>query len=212
MKNGGGVRRLQPLPADPRSGRSPARRLLGRTVRAVAMSTVDDLDPGSDREIRRRRTRYTTTTAVLTVLMVLGVADVLGWIPAYGVSEDTVRAAGGGYELAVRYGRVSRPALATPFEITVTRAGGFGGPVTLAVDQRYLELWDENGLVPAPSAERSRGDWVVWEFDPPDGETLTVWYDARIEPAAQSGRDGAVAVLEDDEAVVAVTFATRVMP
>ena len=63
-------------------------------------------------------------------------------------------------------------------------------------------MWDENGLVPAPSAETTRGEWVEWEFDPPDGDELTVFYDARIEPAAQSGRSGEVAVLEDGVPVV----------
>ena len=134
--------------------------------------------------------------------MALGVVDALGWWDTYGVGDATVRATGGGYDLAVRYPTVSRPALASPFEIIVTRAGGFDGPITLAVDQAYIEMWDENGLVPAPAAETSRGDLIEWEFDPPSGDTLTIWYDARIEPAAQSGRDGSVAVLEDGEIVV----------
>ena len=51
-----------------------------------------------------------------------------------------------------------------------------------------------------------------WEFDPPPGDTLAIAYDARIEPAAQSGRDGTVAVLEDDRPVVHVEFHTAVRP
>ena len=31
-----------------------------------------------------------------------------------------------------------------------TSTGGFDGPVRIAVDQEYLRMWDENGLVPAP--------------------------------------------------------------
>ena len=108
---------------------------------------------------------------------------------------------------------MSRPALATPFDIEVHQPGGFDGPVRIAVDQEYLRMWDENGLVPAPSAETVMGPWVVWEFDPPIGDTLLVSYDARIEPAAQQGRSGAVAVLDDDDAVVVqVDFTTRVWP
>jgi hypothetical protein len=57
------------------------------------------------------------------------------------------------------------------------------------------------------------GHWIVWEFDPPVGDTLLVTYDARIEPAAQSGRSGEVAVLAADDAVLTeVSFTTRVMP
>jgi hypothetical protein len=39
-----------------------------------------------------------------------------------------------------------------------------------------------------------------------------VYYDARIEPAQQSGRGGAVAVFEDDVPVVEVDFYTEVRP
>ena len=110
------------------------------------------------------------------------------------------------------HGTVSRPALATPFEIFVTRPGGFEGPVTVVVDRAYLGMWDENGLLPAPAAETTRDEWVEWEFDPPAGDTLSIVYDGRIEPGAQSGRDGAVGIVEDDEIVVAVDFHTAVRP
>jgi hypothetical protein len=178
----------------------------------VAISTVDGLQAAPRRELRNRRWRYGTTTFVLTALMALGVVDALGWFDTYGVDDDTVRASGGGYDLAVRYGTVTRPALATPFEIVVSRDGGFSAPVTILVDRAYLAMWDENGLVPAPSAETARDEWVEWEFDAPTGDTLTVWYDARIEPGAQSGRDGSVAVLDDGQPVVTVEFSTKVLP
>jgi hypothetical protein len=151
-------------------------------------------------------------SAFLTAVMVVGLIDAFGWADTYGVDTDHVEASGGGYDLSVRYGTVSRPALATPFEITVTRSEGFDQPVTLAVDSSYLEMWDENGLVPAPSAETTRGEFVEWEFDPPAGTELSVFYDARIEPAAQSGRGGSVAVLEDGSPVVSVEFHTKVLP
>jgi hypothetical protein len=185
---------------------------LASTVRRVGISTVDDLQVEGDQELRHRRWRYGLTTLVLSALMALGLVGVLGWWDTYGVEDATVQASGGGYDLSVRYGAVSRPALATPFEIIVRRDGGFSGPITLLVDRTYLEMWDENGLVPAPSAETARGDWVEWEFDPPSGDTLTVWYDARIEPGAQSGRDGSVAVVDDGQPVATVDFSTRVLP
>lgn len=86
----------------------------------------------------------------------------------YGVfavaSPSSRRATGGGYQLEVRHAPTSRPAPATPFDITVRRPGGFDGPVTVAVTAEYLRMWDENGLVPAPSAETTDGEWVVWEL------------------------------------------------
>lgn len=180
---------------------------------ADGISTIGGLDPDADRQHWSRRALYTTTTVVLTVIVGLAVVDGLGWLDVYGVDTATASARGGGYHLEVRYGAVSRPALATPFEITVTRPGGFEEPVTIAVDRAYLAIWDENGLAPAPSAETVDGEWVLWKFDPPVGETLTVTYDARIEPAQQSGRTGRVAVLDaDGRPVVEAEFHTRVMP
>lgn len=189
--------------------RAGAHRAVYRST--VAISTVDGLETVPERELGRRRVHYAVTTLVLTALIVLGVADAFG-VDVYGVDDGTVAASGGGYELAVRYGTVSRPGLATPFEITVRRADGFSGPVTLEVDRSYLAMWDENGLVPAPSAETTSDEWVRWQFEPPVGDTLTVWYDGRIEPAAQSGRDGAVAVLDGGRPVATVDFYTRVLP
>lgn len=170
--------------------------------------------PESASVVRRRRILYGVTSFVLTLLVGLAVIDALGLVDAYGVDTEHVSATGSGYELDVRYGTVSRPALATPFEITVRRPGGFDGPVTLAVALDYLAMWDENGVDPDPAAATTDENYVYWEFDPPPaGDTLVVSYDARIEPAVQSGTSGEVAIVSDDGAhVVSVQFHTRVLP
>jgi hypothetical protein len=175
-----------------------------------ATSTLAGTEPSG---LGTRRRGYAVTTFFLSVLMLLVAVDSLESAAIFGVDSDTVEASESGIDLAVTYGKVSRPALATPFDIEVHQPGGFDGPVRVAVDQEYLRMWDENGLVPAPSAETVMGSWVVWEFDPPIGDTLLVSYDARIEPAAQEGRSGAVALLDDDDAVIVqVDFTTRVWP
>jgi hypothetical protein len=162
----------------------------------------------------KRRLAYRATAAALTLLVAAAVVDATGAVDVYGPDTSTVRDRGGGFDLAVRYGTVSRPALSTPFEITVTRAGGFDDePVHIAVLADYLLMWDLNGIVPAPAAEVAQGDWVVWEMDPPPtGDVLHVVYEARVEPGEQSGRDGEVAILVDDEPVASVTFETRLRP
>jgi hypothetical protein len=180
---------------------------------------VDVLDPlvepdsaEATLDLRRRRVLYGLTSLALAVAVGLGVLDAVGATETYGVATAHVSAEGGGYALDVRYGKVSRPALATPLEIVVRRPGGFDGPVTVAIDRAYLAIWDENGVSPAPSSETTMGPWLVWELDPPVGEELTVTFDGRIEPGAQQGAPAAVAVLEDDVPVVEVAFRTRVLP
>ena len=178
----------------------------------VGISTVDGLRTEAEGRRPKRFWLHAASTAALSLLIGLAVLDGVGLVDLFGVDTTRVRASGGGYDLEVRYGTVSRPALATPFEIVVTRPRGFDRPIKVAVSSSYLAMWDENGVVPSPAAETSAGRWVVWEFDPPLGDVLTVVYDGRIEPSAQSGRDGMVAVLEDDEPVVQVHFHTAVRP
>lgn len=181
-----------------------------------ALSTTEGLpggdDPALDDNLRRRRALYTVTSFVLALLMLLAVIDALSLADTYGIDTAHARASGGGYDLDVRYSTVSRGALATPFEIHVRRPGGFDGPVTIAVSHEYMKLWDENGFYPTPSSETTMGPWLLWEFDRPEGDTLHFSYDGRIEPAAQRGRAGRVAVVEDATPVVEVSFRTRVLP
>ena len=167
----------------------------------------------AETDLGPRRLGYTLTSVCLAALLGLATVDGVTGVAVFGVDSATIHASGAGVELAVTYGEVSRPAIATPFDIRVEQAEGFDGPVRIAVDQEYLRMWDENGLVPAPAEESIMGDWVVWEFEPPTGTSMLVSYDARIEPAAQEGRSGSVAVLdEDDRILVQVDFTTRLMP
>ena len=181
-------------------------------------STVDacvDLDVTTGQRVPGgRRWVYRLTAAVLTIVVGLAVVDASGDVAIYGVESRHVRASGGGYELDVHYPTVSRPALASPFQIRVRQPGGFDGDVTIAIELDYLRLWDENGLNPAPTDETTSGDLLVWTYPPPGhGDVLTIDYDARIEPAAQRGRSGSVSLLDEDGSrLVSVSFSTRVLP
>jgi hypothetical protein len=185
---------------------------------APAIGTFDPavrVDQPEGRSVgRKRRVLYGVTTALLSLLLGAAIVDGLGAADIYGVDSATTTATAGGTTLEVRHGTVSRPGLATPFDITVRRAGGFDAPVRIAVDSAYLAMWDENGLDPQPTAETQDESVVMWEFDPPEsGETLVVSFDARIEPAVQRGASGHVALLDDDGSeVIRVRFSTRILP
>jgi hypothetical protein len=164
--------------------------------------------------LSRRRTGYAITAILLSALVGAAVVDAIAPFGVYGVDSDTVSASSGGFELEVRYGEVSRPALATPFDIVVRREGGFDGDqVTVAVLSSYLAMWDANGLGPSPAEETADNTTTFWTFDTPDADTLRISFDGRIEPAAQNGEHGRVAVVDDDGTeLVAVEFDTRVLP
>jgi hypothetical protein len=156
--------------------------------------------------VSRARAARRIGIGVLMSFLLLGATNV------FGVRSQTVSASGGGYELTVTYAAVSRPGLATPWDVEVRHPGGFDGPITIATSGHYLGMFDENGLDPDPSSSTATGDLVIWEFEPPSGETLRVSFDARLEPAVQVGRVGETSVLEDGRGVVRVEYTTRVMP
>lgn len=162
--------------------------------------------------IGRRRLLHRCVGGLLALLMVLAVLDGLDAVNTLGPDEGHASASGGGFELAVEFPSLTRPALASVFRIAVRREGGFDEPVQVAVSRSYLEAWDLNGVLPGPAAESSLEEWVVWEFEPPPGDELLVTYEARIEPGEQTSVPGAVAVLVEDEPVAEVRFTTVMRP
>jgi hypothetical protein len=156
--------------------------------------------------VRRARILRRLFMGALYVFLAVGLT---GW---FGVRSRTTTADGGGYELTVTYGQVSRGGLATPWSFEVHRPGGFDGPITISTTSSYLDLFDENGFDPEPSSERATPDTVIWEFEPPDGDTLGVSLDARLEPGVQWGRSGETSVLVDGKPVVTAKYKTWVLP
>lgn len=136
----------------------------------------------------------------------------LGLVGALGVRTSTESASGGGYRLAVEHARIARTGLDVPWSVRVDNPDGFDGDITLAVTSRYFEIFETQGLDPAPSEETADGTWRYWTFSPPPGTTFTVDFDAYIQPSAQRGRSGTVAVLVDGEPVVSVDFTTSLLP
>jgi hypothetical protein len=155
---------------------------------------------------RRARTVRRTFLTLLAAFIALGAAG------RFGVRTATVTASGGGYELAVTYGQVTRPGLPTPWSFTLRHPGGFEGPVTVATTNRYLEMFDENGFDPQPTSSTATELYLIWEFEPPPGDTLAVSLDARLEPSVHWARSGETAVLENGRRVVVVRYRTWVMP
>jgi hypothetical protein len=164
-------------------------------------------DPGIVGARHGRRMRRAFTVVLLVFLL-------LGAINVYGVRTADVTATGDGFELEIHYTKVSRPGLATPWAATVRREGGFEGPVSLATTSSFFDLYDENGLDPDPLEATADADRIIWEFaTPPEGDELSVTFDARIEPAAQlTWIDATTELIADDQVVAAVDYRIFVMP
>ena len=170
----------------------------------AAHSTLPDA-PSSER-LRLGRAARRVFIVGLFVFLGLGLAGMLG------VRTGTVVATGDGYELEVTYARVTRPGLATPWSTTVRHPGGFDGPIAIAVSSEYFDMFDENGLDPDPSGSTADGEFVYWEFEPPEGDVFEVSFDARIEPARQWGRDGVSRLMDGGRVIAEAHYKTWVLP
>lgn len=113
----------------------------------------------------------------------------LSFFGLYGPSERTVETTDGSYRLRMTYGSVVRSGEAVPMTLHLTHAGGFEGPVTMVFEQRVFDRFDFQNWYPNPASETGEGRTVVYEFDPPEGDTLGVALDARVAPTQWGGVD-----------------------
>jgi hypothetical protein len=144
--------------------------------------------------------------SALAVLLVLGL---LGWL---GVRSATTSASQLGWSVQLTYASVARAGLDVPWQARVRHVGGFDSTVTLALSGDYLEIYETQAFHPSPSAEWRDGSTLYLQFDAPSSDEMVVTYDAYIQPAAQVGRTGSLAVLQDGRRVATCHFTTHLLP
>jgi hypothetical protein len=146
---------------------------------------------------------------VLVLLLAFVVAGLLGLL---GVSSATVsEQTENGLSAELTYAQRARGGLAVPFELRIHQPGGFDEPIVVTTTTDYLESFDENGANPDPESSTADESTTTWEYEPPDGDTFTVWLDGRVEPAVQWRRDGTTVVSTGDEQVT-LRYTTWILP
>lgn len=158
---------------------------------------------------RSNRSRWTHRVGVTVLALFVGA----GAVGLLGPRSDVVRASAGGYDLEVEHAVITRAGVPAPLHLRVTRAGGFKGPVQLAMCDDWFDHQDFQSWYPTPSSEIGELDKLVYEFDAPAGSTLEVSLDAHTAPGSFGGRDRCrVEVWEDDVPVAGVEFTTWRLP
>jgi hypothetical protein len=166
-----------------------------------------DAESATGRRARLAVAARRTYVTALTIFIVLGLFDV------FGSRTGLTSATAGGYRLTLNYPSVTRSGLPVEWRLTVTRAGGFDGPVRVGITLDYFNSFDFNNLSPTPVATTNRGDLLIWSFPKPIGDTLVVLLDARTQPGLRSGPSATTAVVTPDGIpIVAVHYTTGVMP
>lgn len=168
-------------------------------------STVSDL-------AERPAGRLARWTGRVGVAAIFGVV-LLAASGLLGVRTATVEADGGGYNLEVEHVSIARAGEPAVLHLRVKHPGGFDGPVQLGLCDDWFDHLDFQSWYPTPSAETGSRGRLVYEFDPPPGDVLEVSLDARAAPGQFGGVERCeVAVLEEDEPAVSVSFRTWRMP
>ena len=147
--------------------------------------------------------------ALIALLIIFVIAGATGFL---GFRGGTVSDSGEGFDLEVDYPDETRGGLASPWKATVHREGGFDEPILLGVTAAYFEAFDINGFYPTPVAQIPSGDLLLMEFEPPNGDTLEVHFDARAQPDLQSGMDVVTAVVVEGVPVASVSYSMEVSP
>ena len=167
-------------------------------------STLEDVpEAGSRRSLLWRR-------AGVVVLSLLVAAGLFGF---FGDRLDVAEGdSGDSIHLTVTYPSVTRPGQDVPFEIEVTDPAGLDQEVTLALDADYLDIFETQAWYPAATDETRDGEWLYMTFATEGRTTMVIGFDAYIQPDQVRGREGRVAVVEDDVLGRPVTFKTTLFP
>jgi hypothetical protein len=182
----------------------PSQTPADRRAERPADSTLNDLR-SVDQNTRGHAVRR-VTIGVLALIVLCGALGV------FGERTATARTSGNGYQLSVRYGKISRAGIDTPWQVVVHHAGGFDGPITLATTASYFEMFESQGLTPAPDSETVAGVYQYQDFTPPPGDTFTLTYDAYIQPASQRGHSAVTKLIINGKEVAQVSYRTRLVP
>lgn len=131
-----------------------------------------------------------------------------------GLRTREVTATNDDLTLTVTYAQITRPGIATPFEIAIDREGSATLPDELSVEvpSEYMDMFDENGLDPEPETATSDGTTETWTFRPGEAPTLVIDFDARLQPNIHSGRSATVSVSAPGSESVEVRLRTWVLP
>jgi hypothetical protein len=173
-------------------------------VSIIPASTLEGLESGEE-----GRVAVWVRRGFLVLLLCFVLAGVLGLL---GVHTTTSHASEDGWTVSLRHASIARSGLDAPWEVTVTRTGGFDDDVVLAVTGDYFDIFESQGFNPEPSDETRDGSTRYLTFTEPPGETLKVSYDAYIQPASQVGRSATVSVVDAGRRVASVDFRTFLMP
>ncbi|HET8930289.1 MAG TPA: hypothetical protein VFN21_06505 [Acidimicrobiales bacterium] len=169
---------------------------------ADTLSTIVD-DVAAERHGQRIRA---VGLALFTAFVIAGLTGWLGIRTGHARADEP-----GGLAIEVEYPQVARPGLNTVLSIAIHDPDGFAAPIDVSLPTSYVRAYDQNASHPEAAESTVDDERSHWTFDPPTGDTLTVWFDHRLAPGVQWRHDGDVTVTVASRTVRA-SFTTWVLP
>ena len=165
-------------------------------------STVDSIKGPTPR--RRILDAAPLWIALLTLVALVTISEL-------GPAQTTT--ASGSWEVSLSHSLVTRAGQPVPLEIEVRRTTPIDTPVILRVCATWFDAMDFQNWYPNPASETRSADTLVYEFDPPQGRTLTVAFDGRSAPGALGASlPCTVSVTSGGEEIFATSLTTWRMP
>jgi hypothetical protein len=185
----------------------------GDAAHPIASATAVERSPGSTSPLNPspRWDAFERALRWVSVVVVFGVVA-FALFGFAGLATGSATTDGEEFSVRVEYATVSWPGLATPFVVEIeSTSATLPAELTVELPRNYLAMFDENGLDPAPDSITSDGQTEVWTFRPGPVATLSIDFDARLQPNVHYSRDGWV-IVQGGDSEVRVDFRTRVIP
>jgi hypothetical protein len=99
-----------------------------------------------------------------------------------------------------------------PFRVRVDYPDPAPKQLTIAISADYFRMFETQGFFPDPDTQHNDGRFVYFEYDAPPPRTMTLEYDAYIQPASQIGKDCRIELRVHNATVASVAVHTWLVP
>jgi hypothetical protein len=146
---------------------------------------------------------------VTGLLALVLLAGLLGFL---GDRSSVVRDTDGERSLEVTFAPVGRNGTGIPWLVSLHDPAGLPAEIQLAIDARYLAIFEHQRFYPEPSEETREGDELLLTFTTEGQETFVLEHDTYLAPRWSPPRAGSVSLVEDGERPLSVSFRTLLVP
>jgi hypothetical protein len=158
------------------------------------------------RRLRLARAGRRGSIALLAIFVAIAL------VGGFGYRTGTASAAANGYLLDLRYPAVARAGQSIQWMLSIHHDGGLPKTLVVSTTAGYFDTLDFNDIEPQPESATADTEDVIWTFETPPGDDMTITVDALVATQAWRGATAETSVLEGGVPVVTISYTTRIAP